>query len=476
MPRILCLCALLILFFQQACSRPAYQGIPALPEKDWLVQSEDKKGEKVEKFQIYSPDKVMTFDDLVWLAVQQSPLISNSRIGIDIQEINKSDVNWRYLPEIHLFYTISNNLTRKNEGDPEAGSDYGQTAYELTFGGVWHNPVATYLSSRVQDELIQVAVITQRRAIADVIYRIAQSLLKINMLEECIGLIESLNQAAKKRSAYSKVIERHSPGMASQAFYDEDQEKSAELQMRETKMELTLERTHLKQLVGLNLKQALKVDAKSVFTILASFHPQQLNWENCWEKTESYFLAHEQARLEQANILLAWAQYLPNISININENPPKGQSQPVDASSDQFLHLGLDFPFLDWGHRWRQAKIASERRRQRLLDEIQMRREYEENWLASEQRLMLAKARVENREQLAKTAEHRTEALEIAFLRGAVKMDILGDHLQRIMHARLNVVRARNAEAQTKLDWMHSAAGLASYFLGPAGFEKENSK
>ena len=463
---------LIFLFLSAQGCTSARPPLPTLPEKDWLAPEKEEQTTKSKKFAIYSPDKTLGMDDLVWLAVQQSPVISRGRINLEISEISKTDAKWRYLPEMHLSYRISNNLTKYNEGTRYAGDDYGNTTYELTFTGSYNNPVSTYFSVQAQDELLKTAIITQRKAIAEIIFKIASSLLQMNMLEESIAILEKQIALGDRKMESASIRDALTNSASLAGTANEYNQSSLELHLREIKMQLTVERTILKQLVGLDLKQALKVDAKSVYALLADFDPARDDWKRCWEDTEERYLARQQVKLEQANIYLAWASYLPNINLYINESPGKGQSQAADARSDQFLHVALDFPILDWGHRWRDADKASLRRRQSRLDEVQRARDYEQEWEIKGQRLQLAQAKAERWKQTSKNIAARSEAMQIAFDRGSASFDMLADQKQRELDAEIAAVRADCEAAQTKLAWIHFASGLSRHYMGNAGYGK----
>lgn len=462
-------CVGLLLLLLQACS-PSYPGLPNLPEKDWLAPEKSTPKEQGEKFAIYSPEKTLTMDDLVWLAIQQSPIISKGKINLEISEISKTDAKWRYLPEMHLSYHITNNLTKYNEGTRYAGRNYGQTTYELTFTGSYTNPITTFLNVKAQDELLQTAIITQRKAISEVIFRIASSLLRVNMLEESIEVLEKQITLARKRLESSSIRGTLSNSAAQSATANESSLAGLELYLQEMKMELTVERSTLKQLVGLDLKQALKVDSKSVYELLAAFDPEKDDWKSCWERTEDCYLARQQIKLERANVYLAWASYLPRVGLGVNESPGKGQSQSANAKADQFLHIGLDFPLLDWGHRWRTADMASLRARQRRLDQIQKEREYEQEWEIKDQRLQLARAKEARWRQAAKSAADSTEVMQITFEKGGASFEMLAEQVQRELDAEMAAVRAKGETASTKLAWVHFASGLSNHYMGPAGY------
>lgn len=409
-------------------------------------------------------------DDLVWTAIQDSPVISKGQINLQIQEINKSDAKWQYLPEMHLNYHITTNLTKKNEGSRYVGESYGETTYETTFQGFYRNPVSTYFNVEAQNELMKTAIASQRKVIADCIYQIANTLLNIYKNEKSIDIIEAKIAEAQKRSDYAAINEKRSVEWAGEASLADDLLESMELRLQEIKMNLMMNRTALKKLIGLDINLALKVDAKSVFPLLGSFHPERMDWEQAWKNSEDKYLADQSVKLETANIYIAWAQYFPNINIGVNESPGKGQSQPTNAESDQFLHMSFIFPLLDWGHRWRQADIASERRKQRRLEVIEKTRNYQQDWESQQQKNLLAEATVARWQQSLKSLAKRREGTEISFRNGGASLGSLTDMRQRELDAELSLLNAETGAAQAKLDWMAFASALSRHYLGEAGF------
>ena len=473
---LLFFCALLCL---SACSPRNYEGLPSLPQRDWLNTAEKSQTEEssnAEDLQIYAPDKTHTFEDLVYLAIQQSPVISRGSINLEVQEIVKRDAKWKYLPEMHLLYTITNNITQYNKGDKRyAREGYGETKYQVAYSGRFQNPVATYFTVQAQDELMQVAVVTQRKAIGEVIRNIAETLLLMDQHERSISLLEEQLAVAVKKQDAEHIREKYQKNLLNPASLSEDHVQDLELRLRETRMELTLERSRLKQLVGLNMEQKLSVDAHSVYDVLNRFQPQNLRWQDCWERTDDRYLLRQQVRLEEANIMLAWAQYTPNINIVFNENAPNGQSQPTGAKTDTFLHLTFDFPLLDWGSRYRKAAMSRARKRQRQLDEIQRQREFGQRWLRMEMELVLAEARAERRRHAVDSAARRHEAVHVSYANAAADMRTLAQFQQTELDRRLAALEAENAVASARLAWMYFSSELSTHFLGNSGRDGANS-
>lgn len=449
------------------CGPHTYPGLPNLPAKDWL--GSEKKEKTPEKYKIYAPDKIMTMDDLVWTAIQDSPTISKGQINLSIQEIRKKDALWEYLPEMHLNYHITNNLTKKNEGKKGMGDNYGETTYETTFSGIYRNPVTTYFSVKVQDELLKTAIVTQRQAITNAIYQIGLCLLDIYEYEQNLKNLDKRIKEASKKEEYTSIMEKNSVASAPLAGIAAEYAKGLDLQVRENKMRLTLARTKLKKLIGLDLNLALKVDAASIFSLLNNFHPEEKNWEAAWNKSGVKYMSDQRVRLEQANVFIGWASYFPNVSIAVNESPGKGQSQPNNVPADQFLHLGLVFPLLDWGKRLRIADAASERKKQELLAAIEKKRDFQEQWMLLEQNLELAKATKERNEQALKISRQRQEAMNLGFNKGAISYAELSDNAQRELQNEIDTQKAQINEARTKLEFMNFSTELAYHYLGDAG-------
>lgn len=454
-----------------ACSQPSYEGLPSLPQKDWLGEgaTKDKNPTEDSRLMFYVPDKIHSFSDLVFMAIQQSPVISRGHINLEIQQISRSDAKWRYLPEMHLLYTISNNITKYNTNNKMKGSDYGQPTYQVSFNGVFNNPVATYFSVQAQDEMMKVAIVTQRKAIGETIRAIADCLLLMDTKEQTIKDLKKLLDIAKKQHAVATTRESVQSNIFAPASFAEDFVQDVTLRMRTAETELALQRSQLKQLVGVDIAQKLDVDTRSVYAVLDRFNPQERSWQDYWDKTEDRYLLRQQVRLEEANIMLAWAQYMPNISLAINENEPSGQDKPYGGKTDTFAHITFDMPILDWGHRYRQASMSRARKRQNQYDEIQRQREYGQRWLRMEQELVLAKTRAEQQEHAVESAQRRQEAISIACQNGTADMSTLASFQQSELERRLAVVQARYDIARIRLSWMHMAGGLTHHFLGDSG-------
>lgn len=83
------------------------------PAKHWL---EDVPGVPVENKgkldavipNLYDPAKKFSFEDCVFLTIQQSPLLVNSAVELEIKRLALTDAVWKYLPEPRMTVEVGN--------------------------------------------------------------------------------------------------------------------------------------------------------------------------------------------------------------------------------------------------------------------------------------------------------------------------------------------------------------------------------
>lgn len=445
------------------CGGPSPLPLPELPRKDWLDEgAKQVPAEAVSP--IYSNDKVLSFADLVYLAIQQSPVLAKSAINLEIQQIALKDAQWKALPEMHLMAIVSSNLTQYNSDAPKQ-SDYGNTKYQISYSGFFNNPVTTYFDVKAQNELMSIAIATHKEVIGKCINQIAALLVQIQAKQKSIAIFEERVGTSRKTQKYAQTSEQFKTEIWANSDMREDAARDAELYLDTAKMELTVLRSRLKTLVGIDRNHQLLIDVESVIKEIMAFDPAILSWQQCWENSTERYLLAQQVRLQDAGIMLAWAQYVPNVSFAVNESPPNGQAQSRDAETDQFLHVTLSFPILDWGRRYRGAEQARARKRQSQLDEITRQQEYYQRWFTVEEELTLARTRLKQREHAEQSARKRLRAVEIFYSKGAVALPELSRAQQGLQDAQLGAINAQADMMQAMLNWMQLSQILQGKFL-----------
>ena len=172
----------LTLFFPACASNKAGLKSPELPARHWLEEAPGVPVENKTKLEaavpnLYDAGKTFGFEDCVFLTIQQSPLLVNSAVNLEIKRVALTDAVWKYLPEPRMTLQVSNNLTRLNMDSKDTPGDYGRTKLRVGFYAAFPNPVATYFEHQVQKIMVNLAISTHRKAIGEAIYKIAQAYL-----------------------------------------------------------------------------------------------------------------------------------------------------------------------------------------------------------------------------------------------------------------------------------------------------------
>ena len=472
----LCLVALLLLLVAACSSNKAGMKSPELPRRHWLEDAPGVPVENKEKLEavvpnLYAPDKQFTFEELVFLTIQQSPLLVNSAVDLEINRLARTNAGWKYLPEPRMTLTVSNNLTRYNMDMKNTPSDYGRPRMRATFHAPFPNPVATYYENKVQQGLVNVAISTHRKAVGDVIYEMAQSYLKLEARRRILAEQKELLPLGTSLVQYWQQVEAVDGRQGTSLDVARQSQRERELNVEKSTQEETIERTRIKLIAGVEPEQRLSVDTAGADDILKGFDGHALKWEDRWPMTEDELLLRAQLRLSDFNILLAWAQYVPNINLYLNDSPPAGQYQPPGGQDDYFLHVTFTFPLIDWGRRYRDVQTARMKKAQAFHDIARRRTEYSYNWLQAEQRVSLAETDLKVQKIRLETAEMKYKEARIAFDEGTAELPVLVEREEAAVNARIAYIRAELEYNLARLEWMHRANLLQERYLGPPAKE-----
>ena len=462
----------MLLFGGSACSsNKAGIASSELPARHWLDEAPGIPIENKEKYDqaipnLYNPDKKFSFEDCVYLTIQQSPSLVNSAVEIEIKRLAQTSAFWKYVPEPHMTVQVSQNMTNYNQGEPDTPGEYGKTQFEIGFYANFPNPVATYFETKAQKMLVGIAISTHRKAVGEAIYKIAEAYLRLQAQQYSLAAQRSLVPVAKELTEYWKQVEAVEGNQGSAVSLSQQHERETELALEKAEMEELMQRTSLKILAGLDPHQQFKVDVTHADDLLRDFDGTRLRWDERWNETEDNLLLRTQIKLADYNIMLAWAQYVPNMTISVNMNPPRGQAQPSGGTADQFLHLTFDFPLIDWGRRYRDVQTARMTKAQAFHSLAEKRFDYQNKWLQAEQQMALALTNLKLAHNRYQTARMQYEEARIAFENGLEALPLVADRQENMVQAQINYINTELDYRLAKLDWMHVSGLLQKRFLG----------
>ena len=246
----------LTLFFPACASNKAGLKSPELPARHWLEEAPGVPVENKTKLEaavpnLYDAGKTFGFEDCVFLTIQQSPLLVNSAVNLEIKRVALTDAVWKYLPEPRMTLQVSNNLTRLNMDSKDTPGDYGRTKLRVGFYAAFPNPVATYFEHQVQKIMVNLAISTHRKAIGEAIYKIAQAYLKLQAQRNIVAAQKELLPVGKELISYWQQVESVEGRQGVSLNLATQHQRELELTVEKTTMEEIMQRTQLKILAVL---------------------------------------------------------------------------------------------------------------------------------------------------------------------------------------------------------------------------------
>lgn len=472
--RPLCLCSLLLLLslaITGCTSSKASQKAPELPPRHWLDEAPGVPVENKEKLaaavpNLYDPQKTFSFEDCVFLAIQQSPMLANSAVDLEIKKLSLTDAVWQYLPEPRMTLTASSNLTVQNSDSKDVPSNYGQTMFRVGFYAAFPNPVATYFNHQVQKIMVGLAISAHRKAIGEAIQQIAEIYCKLEAQRQITELQKSLLPLNKELINYWRQVESVEGRQGVSLNLARQKEREAELKAERSGMQEVMLRTKLKILVGVDPQQKLVINTADMDSLISSFDGRKLSWEERWPVTEDELIIRSQVKLQDYNIMVAWAKYVPSMTLQFNNYPPAGQYQPVNGKEDTFVHLTFDFPLLDWGSRYRGVQTARMGKAKAFQNQAQQRTKYSNKWLESQQQTNIAETSLKIAKNSLDVAEMEFKEAEINFREGIAPFPEMARKKEALVMARIEYIQADLDFQLARLTWMNIASVLQQRYLG----------
>ncbi len=467
--RILLACLSLVLV---GCASPlATQQAPELPARHWLDEVPGVPAEHKERLHsavpnLYDHEKHFSFEDCVYLTIQQSPMLVNSAVDIEIKRLQLTDAVWQFLPEPHATVKISNNLTRYNHNEPDIPENYGRTDYEVGFEARFPNPLYTYFNHQAQQIMVNLAIATHRKAIGVIIRDIAEIYQRMEAQSQIIAIQKEVLPLGKKLISYWRQLEAVDGKQGVALNLALQHQREAELQLERMHIQSTMLRTKLKILAGINIDQKLSINTKDANTILHDFNGAALDWAQRWLVTEDELLLRAQVALQDFNIMVAWAEYVPDMTISVNSAPPSAQYQPSDGTDDTFVHLAFDFPLIDWGRRYRGVQSARMQKAKAFQEQGRARTKYSNTWTEAQQNVSLAQTTLKIAETNLQVAKMEAKEASINFAEGISLFPHLAAKQEALINARIAFVNAELDFKLAQLTWMDVAGILKERYIG----------
>jgi len=311
-----------------------------------------------------------------------------------------------------------------------------------------------------------IAVLGHRKAIGMAIWEIADSYLQMQAQKRIRDERAKLPGIAQESTTYWKAMHASVGGHTIDIDMALQNEKQLALQQDKIRHVEKMTHMRLKTLLGLSSEQSLATNLQdSATAIFRGFDGRSLHWEDRWTLSEEYLSEKMGILLQDYNIMLAWAQYVPKISLELNTSPSTGQAQPPGGREDFFLHLNFDFTLLDWGRRYRGVQTARMNKAIAFQSLAEKRTRYENAWSQCRQGYEMAVTNRELARGSLRSAELEEQKTDIEYKGGELPLPKLTARKEAVIQARVSLIEAELAVQQAELKWMHLAGILEERFM-----------
>jgi len=372
----------------------------------------------------------MDFKTCVRLALKHSPYFTKSALNIDIRRLDESDSRYSFIPDVSLHTRYYFNTTAP-----------GTT---ISFVTDPYNPAASYFSLKARKLITQVAVMKHLQAISMGIDQIARKLLELDSLAKgslCQNRIATL---AGEKLVY--VQERHKTGGVTHL---EVQMAEQELALARAEVErIDTERASLLEgmcsFLGLDLAQKPQPDLPEARRqLLGDYHPEQADREQARAHSFALRIQELKKQLQEWNINLAYARYMPNFHFGIRDLDPFAEAT---EDRDYFFFVGIQLPL------WDGLKRARNISRQKIiLRQYKSDIEIEEKELALE--WQAARRHLKNAAMTLKMVRSSQEMARLKVRRSEIRYNANGQPLSLLLDSRVAHLETRKRVLSKGLDY-----------------------
>ena len=401
----------------------------------------------------------LDFKELVRIALVNSPLFVRSSLEIDVQSLRESDAKWSYIPSIVLntkYYMNTPDDTDKK--------------YQIEFNSGAYNPLVSFFSVKASKLITQAANLAHLRVLSEGIYKLAEMLIKLEVLGQREAFHRGAVTAAREQLAFARKLEAMgatSP-LESQMALQELELLEAEAQELTAAQDMLLE--SLAVFLGLETVCPGDLDMESTKDqIIGDFDPVKTTYEQVREKSWEIRAYKYKEKLQEKKILLAKAKYMPNFNFGVRTQDPLSET-----SGDNELYVSLNFNLLLWDGFKRKNDVTREKLilRQYEAETKEKKINLLKEWREAQAQLRRAATGLKLARSAQRLAELRERQTEIEYKSGGKPLsDLLRRRLEHVS-AKKKTLEQLEAYDLAHLRIRHLSGDLFEAYVSVAPFEE----
>ncbi len=376
------------------------------------------------------------FAAAVQLALQHSPDLDHTGLEIDIRRLDEDDSRYSFFPTLSLRV-----------------SHYLSAGTSLALVTDPYNPLEAHFSLKVRQLLTRMAALRHQQTIDSGIHDLAGMFLRLDNLAQQALVQDELLALARQKQLFAR--NRFASRAVSRLQLQIIAQQVELARIKADRLAAAADRlaADIRSFLGMAADGSFRpAVSNSASQVLGDYQPEAATIEQFRAHSFELRIQELQKQLQEWNITLAHAEYLPRISFGLRK------PDILTTSNDDDFHLlaGVSFPL--WDGLKRRRNIARQKLISRQYSLAMARREQEltRQWRAARQGLQNAAIELRQATAAAELARLRAEQSGLRYGAGELT---LPDNLD----AKTAYVEARGEQLARRLDY--DLAALRIRFL-----------
>jgi outer membrane protein TolC len=354
------------------------------------------------------PSGPLTFEEGVRIALQQSPYLKESSVGVKLSKLDETDSRYGLIPPLtfQTYYYVNR------------PSNVSGTPYYLSFSTAPYNPLGSYFTLQAQKLITQAAIMAHLQAISSGLERLGQIFLQLALWKKLAPLQQDLVNLAREKLAYME--NRYRAGTATSLEVKEAQQ-GLKIEQNELNSYVASQKrqlVNLKNFLGLKPNQSITPDLNNTLRqVLGSFDPHSATWEQAKSRSYDLKIYDIKMKLQGYKVNLAIASTLPSIIFNYQTPDPLSTT-----AQGLYAGIGLQIPVWDGFKRIRNIT-----RQKLILQQFDGEKSVKENDLqdkfyAAQEKAQDAASALEIVKSKVELAQLKARQTEISYQSGGVTL------------------------------------------------------
>jgi len=385
------------------------------------------------------------FNDLVRLALQQSPFFTKSQLEIKIRRLDEADSKADFFPSVSF-------IGRYYPSQPSNPAVTDPQDYYVAFTTEDYNPLIAYLSLKARKIITQIAKLAHLKVASKGIETLGKSFLELNGMDRLVQLQTAYIELAQENLRSAR--ERQKLGEVVPMEVEIISQEEAVARAHREALLATRDRIRegIRKFLDLKPHQPLRLDLTDARRqVLGDFEPSKASLEEAQKRDFDVRIKQLSQELQNWRVTLAKMKFMP--SFNLTVQTPDPVSSNINRGT--FFSLGMKFPIFEGFKRVRDIKRQKYILRQFASEEEVETQELIQEWREVEEALQMAAADMQLAQAQADLARLKMQQAETFYRTGEMEFPAF-------LQARRNYVEARIKVAKTALEYDLAAVEMKS--------------